>query len=518
MKSMSIFWVLFFGFSIIAFSEQKMENWQLSCAAIDTQNRFLSVSNGKDVAFLTEFRFEGSPFVESRLSCAQWVEFVESEYPELQISDGDIKRLLTSENKPAARLEGDARKILYELCNKHPFCQIRFPYSLHLGIDMFRGSSAKSGFTQPDICFEKTSTPIKFVVENQSEVMLSESAKIATTWMSPPNSYGSEVEKVLNHKANELVVMTALGASFDELERIKKIIPAGKKLLVLLDFYILLIENRLPDFINLQSDSFYILPMFNTPHYRRAYHIKGAAGFDKYSPGVLTSSNIKNKTNLETLDFGMTFHGRHGHELANFLVRDAIDACMQIPYANCTLEQRYSLKNPYREAFDKMFFRSCQMMRASTEIRQAIAVEPKLQFLSTSYVDIEALVKAMISSAKKNIIIVSDQVGHEEVLQSLNDAAKKGVNVDVVYGKQPLVDVSSYSQIRFHKAANATGKNHAKGMLFDGKKLFVGSGNITKTGLGQAREVFVLTEHSDIVSGFRDYLKTLNSTYGLTLQ
>ncbi|QBD78107.1 hypothetical protein EPA93_19740 [Ktedonosporobacter rubrisoli] len=117
---------------------------------------------------------------------------------------------------------------------------------------------------------------------------------------------------------------------------------------------------------------------------------------------------------------------------------------------------------------------------------------------------------ALIRNAHETLQIEAETMNDEEIEQELMDAAKRGVNVQIVLpnslSKGDLKDVSTLKRGKVKVRVIGSPYMHAKIIIADGQKAFVGSVNISTTSFDKNREL-------GIVIADQDVLKTLYQTF-----
>ena len=95
-------------------------------------------------------------------------------------------------------------------------------------------------------------------------------------------------------------------------------------------------------------------------------------------------------------------------------------------------------------------------------------------------------------------------------------AAARGVGTEVVVGartrSEKLFRESARGVLRFPASAELERyESHAKLLLIDGKTLLWGTGNLTKNGLEESSEMFLLTRDPKLIEAARSYLDRLGA-------
>ena len=112
---------------------------------------------------------------------------------------------------------------------------------------------------------------------------------------------------------------------------------------------------------------------------------------------------------------------------------------------------------------------------------------------------------SLIHAASSSLDIYNEEMADTRVTQALEDATKRGVHVrvDMTYGtqwKQALQELSDAGvEVRTY-ASTASLYIHAKVIVADGARAFVGSENFSAQSLDQNRELGILISRQDIIS------------------
>lgn len=122
----------------------------------------------------------------------------------------------------------------------------------------------------------------------------------------------------------------------------------------------------------------------------------------------------------------------------------------------------------------------------------------------------------LIDSAKKSILLECEYLTDPEVATHLGNRAKSGVNISVLLSYQPKDPKTGRDSNAQEKALLASKgiervifprsiKMHAKTIIVDGARAFVGSENLTSNSLNNNRELGILVEDPTVI-------KTLSAT------
>jgi cardiolipin synthase len=120
---------------------------------------------------------------------------------------------------------------------------------------------------------------------------------------------------------------------------------------------------------------------------------------------------------------------------------------------------------------------------------------------------------ALIQSAQKTIFLEAEEMKDDAIIEALVDAAQRGIQVRVILpAPRSTLDDGSTAEIQTLQQGNVEVKEathlymHAKIILVDGQKAFVGSENISTPSLDSNREIGILIAD-------RQVLNTLQQTF-----
>jgi cardiolipin synthase len=117
----------------------------------------------------------------------------------------------------------------------------------------------------------------------------------------------------------------------------------------------------------------------------------------------------------------------------------------------------------------------------------------------------EATMLSFINGAQHSLDIYNEEMDDGSITMALQNAAKRGVTVDVVMTNSSDWD-TAFSQLKASSvnvhvfAANASEYIHAKMILVDGKKAFIGSENFSSSSLSKNRELGIVTDDPAVLS------------------
>ncbi|EDZ62899.1 putative endonuclease [Sulfurimonas gotlandica GD1] len=112
-------------------------------------------------------------------------------------------------------------------------------------------------------------------------------------------------------------------------------------------------------------------------------------------------------------------------------------------------------------------------------------------------------IEKLITNSKENIDIAMYNFGHKKFAKLLNEAQKRGVNVNVFYDKKDV----DFKDIKSKKVDK---KLHTKIAIFDKRIVVFGSPNWTKKSFNNNYEVLYITDDKKLVSKFNEFFKTLD--------
>jgi len=119
--------------------------------------------------------------------------------------------------------------------------------------------------------------------------------------------------------------------------------------------------------------------------------------------------------------------------------------------------------------------------------------------------DSQSEIVSLIAGAKQSLLVYNEEMNDTAVTNALEAAAQRGVNVEVdmtydsSWKSSFQVLVASGVHVRTY-AASASLYIHAKMILVDGSKVFVGSENFSPTSLNNNRELGAVLTNSAILS------------------
>lgn len=126
--------------------------------------------------------------------------------------------------------------------------------------------------------------------------------------------------------------------------------------------------------------------------------------------------------------------------------------------------------------------------------------------------------KSLINSAQKTLIIEAEEMQDAEIEQALISATKRGVRVQVILPQGSAGDSNSQG-INTIKQGSIQVKEdtklymHAKIIVVDGQKAFVGSENISTASLDRNRELGVLIADSNVINTLQ---QTFQQDWGIS--
>jgi phosphatidylserine/phosphatidylglycerophosphate/cardiolipin synthase-like enzyme len=114
----------------------------------------------------------------------------------------------------------------------------------------------------------------------------------------------------------------------------------------------------------------------------------------------------------------------------------------------------------------------------------------------------------LINSARTSVKVYNEEMADAKIVGALGSAALRGVHVEVVMTDQSAWHANfaklhaDGAQVRtFSSSSKAPLYIHAKMVLVDGSKAFVGSENFSVTSLARNRELGIITSDKNIIDG-----------------
>lgn len=112
-------------------------------------------------------------------------------------------------------------------------------------------------------------------------------------------------------------------------------------------------------------------------------------------------------------------------------------------------------------------------------------------------------IEKLITNSKESIDIAMYNFEHKKFAKLLNEAQKRGVDVNIFYDKKDV----DFKNIKTKKVDK---KLHTKIAIFDKKIVVFGSPNWTKKSFNNNYEVLYITDDKKLVSKFNNFFKTLD--------
>lgn len=124
------------------------------------------------------------------------------------------------------------------------------------------------------------------------------------------------------------------------------------------------------------------------------------------------------------------------------------------------------------------------------------------------------LIRPLIKSAKKEILISAFYLTHKGLTTELLEAEKRGVGIKIILDAVGAASKSSKHNVLRDskidlKVENWGGKNHEKSILIDEKYLITGSANLSYSGYSKNDENIVVIESPKIADAYRKHFFTL---------
>ncbi len=129
--------------------------------------------------------------------------------------------------------------------------------------------------------------------------------------------------------------------------------------------------------------------------------------------------------------------------------------------------------------------------------------------------DSQTQLLALINNATSSLVVENEEMGDTDIVNALVSAAKRGVNVKVIMTDDGDYDseFATLTAAGVHVVTYAEDASlyiHAKVILADGKRAFIGSENFSNTSLNDNRELGLITTNAAILSSLTS---TLASDY-----
>jgi phosphatidylserine/phosphatidylglycerophosphate/cardiolipin synthase-like enzyme len=111
---------------------------------------------------------------------------------------------------------------------------------------------------------------------------------------------------------------------------------------------------------------------------------------------------------------------------------------------------------------------------------------------------------SLLHSAKHSILIYNEEMSDGAVIQALEDAAERGVSVNIIMTYQSTWRSTFFKLVASGVHLRASSEKdspyiHAKMIVIDGDETFVGSQNFSRTSLEDNRELGILVTKLDVI-------------------
>lgn len=115
---------------------------------------------------------------------------------------------------------------------------------------------------------------------------------------------------------------------------------------------------------------------------------------------------------------------------------------------------------------------------------------------------------AAIKQARQSILMYAQSVGDYKVVGELANAARSGVEIDILTSKKLIPKLANYLkragvQVRYDNHYYI----HAKAMIIDNKTSIIGSTNLTRQSLDDNRELSVITNDANVIKQLTSVFK-----------
>lgn len=119
-------------------------------------------------------------------------------------------------------------------------------------------------------------------------------------------------------------------------------------------------------------------------------------------------------------------------------------------------------------------------------------------------------ISALLNSAKSTIFIESEEMNDSSIEQILTGAAQRGVKVEVVLpsGNSNAAGIATIKQGGVQVRQDSRLYIHAKQIIIDGQKAFVGSENFSQESLDQNRELGIIVADPNVLQTLQQAFQT----------
>ncbi len=456
---------------------------------------------------LVDLAFDTGPYVHPELACKRFL----SEMGRLP--SVDYRELLPRlKSGLVAHLSGLSADRAYSACQKFSYCRVVFPYNL------LQLSSTPLGRTPAfsrggEVCQQVPQVGKSGKGFAQGVSSLPRTAKLKG-WWSPLVRLGDEAVSLIEQVEDDIVILSSMTASTNEVRRIKELSAKKKNVRVILVLDALnMVDDSVSELLKLANDKFTLLPVPRSRTSPSNYHIKGAVAYNA-KRFVFSSANLRNHDGPDLLmDLG--FSGQSAEisgALGKSLLEQVDSACQDDAFLECMLDVAFDPGSLESHLFRRNFNQSCQFARSSRALAKLRTQKVDRFFVTPLEQDLVSLTVKMIGSAKKSIAIAADQISHPKVIEALRTRAKEIQNIRIVVGRlepsSPLL-LAPLIKSLVMVPDQMPMLPHAKALIIDRKTLLFGTGNFTLTGLSNERELFGTTANPSLVRFYERYVETV---------
>jgi len=448
---------------------------------------------------LVEFTFPRVGWLDPLDSCRAWaVQTLKDDAVDWK--SARVVQLLAS-SREEARLSLKDAAAIYPLCSASDRCRLKAPYKWHWSL--WGGALTKRRKTLPSFCYEK---PIRYLESSlpsaDTLTQVYPHLGFVSSWFEPESNFASEIIKMTKNIRNETVVISTMQWSFSQLKRLKEHFAEKRiKAYVIGDLQVWLSSRaRLASqLFELSDDNFLILPAFSTPSYPNSHHIKGAIVANSEGDFLFSSTNLTSGDESTLNEFGI--HGRSQDFASDWfsVVRDLVaEYCVERRRLACVLPQYLFDNDLSNLEVEETLSKACRAFYSDAKLEQIGAGrETKSKMIWAGRQSVPRTIQDLITNAKKSIEGTVHLVSHPRVISAIG--RKKGIPVEIFRVGGAPGDLKNFSR-------PPASSPHVKAFLVDNDKLFWGTGNFTKTGLTNQRELFFITTDQKVIHEYRRYL------------
>jgi len=251
------------------------------------------------------------------------------------------------------------------------------------------------------------------------------------------------------------------------------------------------------------ESSIFPVPITTGATFDNIHHWKALVGANGIESAI-TGMNISTPANTLYLDLIYSFkEPAVARELQRYLEDAIAQQCESQEQFRC-LSKFVLGETPRQQRLTKQLADSCARFanyRANLIQSQSLVPAPQSSrryFLQPQTDDLEQLVVELIDNAQSDIVLLSHKLTLTRVIEALNRAKVRGVNVFVMTAMRPRLGKVAIPNFVFFPERLPKDlwlpPPHVKALVIDGQKLFFGSGNFTNNGFKESRELFAMTE------------------------